>query len=138
MEVPPRPSCAAALRHPLIPGLAGRWGGHEVQGLDPSRAEALALSPTQHQVGYTIRSAEQLPPALAHAGASARLVRRTAELMLRHSIVYASIEERRAALTRSPATTAGEGALPHPSPCFQVQVDAGVLCRGAAHRTDAV
>ena len=93
MEVPPRPSCAAALRHPLIPGPAGRWGRHEVQGLDPSRAEALALSPTQHQVGYTIRSAEQLPPALAHAGASARLVRRTAELMLRHSIVYASIEE---------------------------------------------
>lgn len=70
-----------------------KWGTELVPGLDAKRAEALGLQHTVHKIGYAMRGTSLLPPALADKRVSARLIRRTAELMLQNSIGYKHVEE---------------------------------------------
>jgi hypothetical protein len=71
--------------------LTVKWGAHEVQGLDPKRAEAIGLKLAIRRVGYGSASTEP-PKMLQHEGTIARYCRRTAELMLQSSQYWKDIE----------------------------------------------
>jgi hypothetical protein len=70
-----------------------KWGTELVPGLDAKRAEALGMQYTVHQIGYAMRGTSLLPPSLADKRVSARLIRRTAELMLHNSLGYEHVED---------------------------------------------
>jgi len=72
--------------------LKHKWGAAPVPGLDARRAETIGLVPTVYRIGYAGKGTSLLPTALADKGVSARVIRRTAELMLQDSVVYKDIE----------------------------------------------